>query len=170
MKTTGTILMIISIVWLVISIIFTIGADYKYDNTIYSQWTLADKASTIEQKAINVDNFIKALENSNLTGLHDALIFKTPNNSFDDNFKALKTLQQRLKSIQTMNPNSFEYNTAIQQITAQEQGEALEMLKVFKRCWYLKHYPFLWGWVCGVQIVFTILTFLVGLFIKNLKK
>lgn len=44
-----------------------------------------------------------------------------------------------------MDANSFQYNTAIQQITQQEQGEAIDMLSVFQGCWYKENYILLWG-------------------------
>jgi len=44
-----------------------------------------------------------------------------------------------------MNPESFAYQTAIQQITEQEQGQACLMLSVFKDCWLYKYHYTLWN-------------------------
>ena len=120
-------------------------ASYAYRNQISSYWTLADKASTIDQKSEYIDKYVQALKDAKLDGLKDAWFLNTPNISFDENFKALLSLQTRLSEIKTMNPSSFEYQTAIQQITAQEQGQADEMLNNFISCWYKKNHFVLWA-------------------------
>lgn len=137
------------------SVMFTkscIRASYEYENNISAEWTLADRSSTIPAKRQHLDKFVTVLENSGLQGSNNAIIYPTAENSFDNNFAALKTLQSRLHEIETMDVRSFEYQTAIQQITAQEQGEANSMLAVFAGCWYLKHYPLLWEWI-GMLLV-----------------
>lgn len=156
-KTIAIIITMISIIWLVTTIVSAVIANYKYDRTISSYWKLSDKASTVTQKSLQVDKYVIALENSHLRGQYDAIIFKTPDNSFDENFTALLTLQSRLHQIDTMDVNSFQYNTAIQQITEQEQGEACAMLSVFKGCWYKTHYLFLWDWIATTQVILTLL-------------
>lgn len=155
-KTIAIIITMISIIWLVTIIVSAVIVSYEYDKTISSYWELSDKASTVTQKSLQVDKYVLALENSGLQGQYDAVVFKTPDNSFDENFTALLTLQSRLHQIDTMDVNSFQYNTAIQQITEQEQGEACAMLSVFKGCWYKTHYLFLWNWIAWVQILTTI--------------
>lgn len=116
-----------------------------------NHWTLADRASTIDYKSQQIDLFVEALEKQGLAGTNDALILKTPENSFDENFKTLKSLQTRLTEIKTMDPRSFEYQTAIQQITAQEQGEAKQMLDVLQGCWYKQHHFLIWGVIGGIN-------------------
>ena len=112
-----------------------IYGDYTYKKNISSYWDLADKSSTIAEKATHIDCFVEALSKDNLYGEYNALIFKTPNNSFDGNFDALKSLQKRLYEIKDMNVSSFEYQTAIQQITEQEQGGAEEMIGTLRGVW-----------------------------------
>lgn len=124
-----------------------IRASYQYENTIGSYWDLSDKASTLSQKSAYLDKYVAALENSGLAGSNNALFLKTPNNDFDQNMIALKSLQGRMHQIQGIDEQSFAYQTAIQQITAQEQGEAHELTEAFEGCWYLEHKPFLWGWI-----------------------
>lgn len=82
---------------------------------------------------------------------------QTSDNNFSTNVIVLGTLVDRLKEIQGMNPNSFEYNTAIQQITAQEQGEAHRMLLVFEHCWDMASYPIMWGWYNEIFLIITCL-------------
>jgi hypothetical protein len=138
-----------------------VSVSYEYENNISAEWELADKSSTIPAKAEHIDKFVTSLESANLHGEYDAEFYKTNNNSFDTNFSALKTLQSRLHEIAGMNPSSFEYQTAIQQITAQEQGEAHAMLSVIEGSWYHKYHFFLWSWMCGVTVVLGIVILLV---------
>jgi hypothetical protein len=75
----------------------------------------------------------------------------------------LKSLQSRLHQIDTMDANSFQYNTAIQQITEQEQGGACAMLNIFKGCWYKEHYILLWDWIAKLQVILTITIIVAGI-------
>ena len=119
-------------------------ADYRFEKNYTQFWELADKSSTILAKQKYISQFVAALEAGYVKGdfsSHNAKWLTTPNNSFDANLGALKTLSARLGEIQGMKPSSFEYNTAIQQITTQEQGEARSMLDVFNGCYELANYP-----------------------------
>lgn len=116
---------------------------YTYEKEILSNWEMADRSSTLAEKSVYIDKFIKALKESKHAD-HDAIIFKTPMNSFDYNLKALQSLKDRLDTIKTMDEKSFEYQAAIQQITAQEQGEASAMLNVFKGCYTLENCWYMW--------------------------
>jgi hypothetical protein len=137
-------------------------SDYQYEKQILSYWSLADKASTLEQKSRYMDQFVNVLTASNLQGTYNAVWLETPDNSFDRNFEALKSLQTRLAEIQTMNVKSFEYQQAISQITAQEQGEAHHLLEVFEGCWYMRWHFWLWNWVGATVSIF--MGLLVGFF------
>jgi predicted negative regulator of RcsB-dependent stress response len=170
MKTTGIILIVICSMLLLMDIGFGIYSDYQYTKTIKSYWNLADKASSIEQKVVGIDKFIQALEKSELQGQYNAIIFTTPDNSFDQNFIAVKSLQKRMHEIQTMDVTSFQYNTAIQQITQQEQGEANDMMQVFRGCWYKEHYFLLWNWICGLQVIMTCLVLISGIVLLALER
>jgi hypothetical protein len=163
MRKLGIILTLEAILCFILSITYGIIGSYRYEKEVSSYWDLADKASTITKKAEYLDKFVASLDNDDFKGKYNALVFTTPNNSFDDNFTALKTLQQRLHQIEGMDPTSFEYQTAIQQITGQEQGEAYEMLSVFKGVWWKSNYLLLWDWVLATQIVLSIIAFFVGL-------
>ena len=129
---------------IIASLTSTIVSGYKFKSNYSSDWELADKSSTLEAKSEYLDKFVENLEIGKLTGdfhTHGALIFKNDANSFSENLNALKTLQLRLRDVKDMNPNSFEYNTAIQQITGQEQGEASDMIGIFKEGYTIKNYP-----------------------------
>ena len=131
-------------------------ADYKYEKKFLYAWNLSDKSSTIEAKAKYITEFVNTLkEYKTQFADNNAIFFCTPDNSFDNNLAAIETLKGRLESIQKMDPASFQYNTAIEQITKQEQGEAHRLLYVIQGCYYLQTYPLLWGWI--FQIVMGIL-------------
>lgn len=144
--------MIAAFLFLVAAGITGIFGWYTYNKEIGSYWSLADKSSSIDKKSEYIDKFVGALELSGLSGKYNAVFLTTPDNSFDYNLDALKTLQARLHEISNMDVTSFEYQTAIQQITAQEQGEAEAMLSVFYGVWWKKNHPLLWNWICGVHI------------------
>ena len=156
MKTFAWILLFVMVLLTALVIGNAIIASWRYENTISASWDLADKASTIPQKAKYIDQFIANLKASGLQGQYNALWLKTPNNSFDANLEQLETLQVRLHEIQNMDVASFQYQTAIQQITDQEQGEAHNMLSIFKGVWYKAHYLYLWDWVLAVLIILLI--------------
>lgn len=152
---------IISIVLIIGGIAFAtlrgckhISVGYEYKSEISGYWELSDKSSTIDQKSFYLDKFISAIEKENLTGMNDALFYPNIDNSFDENFKALKSLQQRFKEISKMDEGSFAYQTAMQQITSQEQGEAKEMLSVISGCWEKKNHYTTWN-------IFIVLGFLI---------
>lgn len=147
----GWVSLVITIIWFTINIISEIRREYLYTNEFESYWELADKSSTIEEKSRYINLFVESLEKSGLQGEYNAVFYKTPTVSFDKNLLALKSLQQRLEEIKTMDIRSFEYQTAIQQITGQEQGEASEMLSVLHGCWTKNNYFFYWTWVGGIN-------------------
>ena len=118
---------------------------YEYSRTIKSYWDLSVKASTLEKKSEYLDQFVEGLKAANLSG-NNAVFLKTPDNSYEQNFVALTSLQTRMHEINEMNPKSFEYQLAIGQITAQEQGEAGKMLSQFEGIWYLNRHPTYWKW------------------------
>lgn len=112
---------------------------YQYNRDVKSYWLLAEKASTIAQKSEYIDQFVARLEGGKLAGVCGPLFLNTPDNCFDDNFKVLKSLQERLHKIGGMDENSVAYQAAMQQITEQEQNQADAMLRVFWRSWEQVH-------------------------------
>lgn len=118
-------------------------------------------------KYIITNLFLASLERGYATGsfaTNNAYWLKTPNNSFDSNLNALKTLAQRLDEIQTMKTDSFEYQTAIQQITAQEQGEATALISSFEGCYFLACYPIAWEWIGFAIVLSGIISIVAGFF------
>ncbi len=165
MKIFGIILVVVSTIFLGTDIYNGIVSNYEYERDYLSYWNLSDKASTINKKIEGIDKFVNVLENSKLQGTYNAIWMNTADNSFDNNLLALKSLQLRLHEIEGMDITSFQYQTAIQQITQQEQGEAVNMLSVFRGCWGKEYYPSIWDWIGAIQIAFFIITFISGIFI-----
>lgn len=157
----GIALSVLVVVGLVYDIVGGIKSYYQYQSTIGSYWDLADRSSTLTAKSEYIDKFVAVLAQQHFEGKYNALFFKTPVSSFDQNYEVLKTLQTRLHQIAAMDPASFQYQTAIQQITAQEQGEAGEMLEVFGGVWQKENYPLLWEWVVPTNITI-LLVMLIG--------
>lgn len=125
-------------------------SDYYYEKQYLNLWTLADKSSTIGEKERLINNFVAAIKNGKKKGDftdYNALLLRTPNNNFDANLKAVQSLADRLTEIKGMDPASFQYNTAIQQITAQEQGQATNLMSVFDGCYTLANWPVVWSWI-----------------------
>jgi len=120
---------------------------YQFEKAYGYAWSLADKSSTIEAKAKYIAEFVEKLESNKADfSANNAVWLKTPDNSFDMNLAALKTLNGRLHEIMTMDVKSFEYQTAISQITAQEQGEAHQLINVVFGCWVMACHPIVWEW------------------------
>lgn len=155
----------------VIGVTLTYGqimAKYNYQKRYSYHWNLADKSSTIPAKEQHINAFVKALKEGKARGDfsdNNAIFLKTPDNSFDANFAAIETLAQRLGEIQQMDPKSFEYNTAIQQITEQEQGESYKMMSVFYGCYELANYFYVWGWIDTILVLTFIISAVVGAFL-----
>lgn len=157
MKIAIAILFSLSIVIIVSDIFVGVRGDYEYENSVSSYWNIADKTSTIQKKAEYIDKFVAALEAQHFDGKYNAIIFPTPDNSFDRNFEALKSLQIRLHEVEKMDVSSFQYQTAIQQITAQEQGEAKPILDVFYGIWWKEHHVLLWDWILGLNVALIVI-------------
>lgn len=162
-KPLGAILIFLTVLIWTLNGIYGVKSNYEYNRKYESYWSLADKSSSIPKKSELVDKFVTALEKSDLHGKYDAVFLETPDNSFDENLTALKTLQTRLHEIKTMDVTSFQYQSAIQQITAQEQGEAHNMLSVFSGVWEKENYPLLWGWIFMINLSVSCILLVAGL-------
>lgn len=157
----GIILLSVCVVGLVWSMRAEFMADYEIDNQMASYWNLSVKASTLDAKAQYLNQFVKAVEDAKLSG-YNAIWLKTPDNSFEQNIKVLRTLQTRMNEIKGMDVTSFAYQQAIQQITAQEQDEASKMLEVIGGIWYLENHPLLWQWIDATKWILLILGAIIG--------
>jgi len=157
---------LVALVLTVVLIGQEVFASYTFEKKYAQLWELSDKSSTIAAKQQYMNEFVSALRKGQTNGefaTHNAVFLKTPNNEFDSNVKAVETLSKRLTEIQDMNPSSFEYNTAIQQITAQEQGEARQLLSVVEGCYTLENYPMVWSWYGGLLLIFIIIIWIVAI-------
>lgn len=161
MKTVGIILVILALVAIVWQIKSGVSSYYEYNKDILSYWNLSDKSSTIPEKSKYIKQFVAALEKSKHSD-YDAVFLTTPDNSFVKNIEALKSLEKRLSEIQDMKVTSPEYQWAIQQITAQEQGEAKKMLDIFDGCWTKENYAITWNWIAFLFSISYIFLLIIG--------
>jgi hypothetical protein len=134
---------IVTVLW-VGYIINDVRANFEYDNTVQSYWELSVKASTLQTKTMYLNQYVTALDDAHLC-CNAAWIWQTRDNDYGYNYTALKSLQTRMQEIQSMDVKSFEYQQAISQITAQEQGEAETMLSTFKTIWFKCNHTLFWG-------------------------
>lgn len=156
---TITIIGVLLFIYLIGTVVY---ASYKYERDILYNWNLADKSSTLDAKSDYMNKFIIALESQDFSE-YNAIFLKTPDNYVQNNINAVKTLRDRLNEIKGLDPNSFEYQTAIQQITAQEQGEAYEMMSIIRGGWILKNYPLIWDWISALVTLFSLVLIMGGI-------
>lgn len=126
---------------------------------------MADRSSSIDEKSRLVGKFVEALK------LHDharynALILRSPVDSFDANMQALESLNSRLASLKSMDLESLSYQMAIKQITKQEQGQAQDMLKVFYGCYIMAKSVLIWNWVGTVMAFVSLVIGCLGLIVS----
>lgn len=137
----GTILIVLGILFCISCIYSGVTSSYEYNNKFGYLWEMSDRSSTLSAKEQYISQFVDALNSSRQQFADNGnLFFQTSATSFDSNFKAVITLGDRLREVGQMDPTSFQYNTAIEQITAQEQGQADDMIHVFRNCYSLKNY------------------------------
>lgn len=136
MRTFCAFTCVVCVLLLILGGISLLLARYHWAKDYGSEWSFADRAATIEGKLEHIEKFTNLLE----TGRKDfadnaALFLQTPAEDFEKTMEAVRSLRDRLRTIKTMDASSFQYQTAIQQITEQEMGEADEMLRVLFRCY-----------------------------------
>jgi hypothetical protein len=142
--TAGAIAMVTGLICFTYFCIAAVMVSFEYKRDYKSFWDLGVKSSTIKAKSEYIHTFYSKLsENKDKFAPSSAIWLKTPDLDFEKNLEALKSLEERLVKIQDMDENSLAYQTAIQQITGQEQDEAHEMLMVFKECFKLDKSIFL---------------------------
>lgn len=117
----------------------------QFETAIQSNWELSDRSSTLDAKAQYIEAYYNALESSGINGLSNALFYQNPTNDCATNIQVVKTLSDRLEQIKGMDESSFQYQQAIQQITAQEQGEAGDMTDTLHGCWLRANHYIYWN-------------------------
>jgi hypothetical protein len=132
-----------------------IYTNYECNRDLLSYWKLSAKASTLKQKSLYLDEFVANLEAAHLSG-NNALILKTPDNSYEQNMATLKSLQSRMEEIKSMDVKSFEYQQAMYQISAQEEG-GVNGVGDLIGVWYLDHHTSVWGWIDVVRWILEVL-------------
>jgi len=141
-----------------------VRVNYEWENKYGSFWELADRSSTLEAKANYINLFVQAIEsNKNDFAEYNAIYYPTLQNKTQNNIEALKTLQKRLSEIKKMKSDSFEYNQAIQQITAQEQDDAKLLISDISGSWFLQSHKMYWNWIGGIMCGIIIIGFIASI-------
>jgi hypothetical protein len=161
MRIVGWVLVVLSIVLFTVYGFGALSVHNRVMNSSLSYWNLADKSSTLEAKCDNIDKFVAAINKETFT-TNNAWLYPNINNSIEYNKAALLTLQKRLHEIKRLDPNSLAYATSIQQITAQEQGEAQYMIGEIYGCLYKATYSMYWGWLSVLILTLYSIIFIVG--------
>ena len=153
MRALGGFMLGLSIILTGVYITYCVYANFNWENNVYSNWTLSDKSSTLQAKSDYMDKFVLALQSNNLAD-NSALIWKTADTDCQKNVDAVKTLRDRLTQIKGMDETSFQYQQAIQQITAQEQGQADGMIATLHSCYQKTHYYLIYNpWLFSLTIL-----------------
>ena len=93
---------------------------YPYNANIGSYFDLSDKASKLDTKLDYLKQYSNALVESGLNEGQSTVFFQTKETSLEENYKVLQSLIERMEETKEMEINSFEYQTAIKQITEDE--------------------------------------------------
>lgn len=149
MKLFSIFLLFASAFLMSIQVVSCVKGDYNYEKQLGSYWELADKSSTLSEKSIYITKFLDSLKASKHSD-YGSVVLQTPSESWELNIRALQSLKDRLEKIRTMDEKSFEYQTAIQQITAQEQGDAKALIGHIKEAWCIENYPLFSNFYGGI--------------------
>jgi hypothetical protein len=117
--------------------------NYKWKCEAEQYMLLADDASTADIKLLYLRQYRRAIEQK-VTRNDARYIFTQERLTRDAQLGVLATLICRLEQISTMDAKSFEYQTAMQQVTGQEFDHAMtDVDGVFKDCWRRQS---IWRW------------------------
>ena len=149
MKTLiGVIALFVSFV--ICSLVIAVMTDYHYGVQINQHLKLADDASTAEVKLEHLNNYVDAVK-LNVKRNDARYIFKQKQYTRDTQLEILDTLIIRLEDLTAMNPQSFEYQTGMGQITGQEFDNVLSRVNsIFWDCYRRET---VWRWICTFPTV-----------------
>lgn len=152
------------IIWSMITIVYVclLGYAYLYNSYFYKvkigqYLSLSDDASTATKKLEYVNEYVDAI-NKQIDKDDARFIFKQERLTKTAQLVILSTLKQRLEETTRMNPESFEYQQAMAQISGQEYDHTLDSIdNIIHSCWFRQNMFvvfILWfGW--AVYIVLT---------------
>lgn len=141
---------------------FGVKAWGEYESQYGYNWTMAVNSSTLDKKSYYVDKYIQTIEESGeFNGKSAAILVKTPAEAYENNLASLKDLQSRLKEIKSVDIKSFEYQTAIQQITEQIITNENRNTLNIQHMWFINHYFLLSDWLCFFGVIISAILFVV---------
>lgn len=148
---------------MIISLTALFLADYFYDKQIGQYLKLADDASTAQ---IKLQYFYQYRDLASQISRNDAyFIFKQKQYTRDEQLKILDTLIIRLEDATNMDPQSFEYQQAMYQISGQEFNHTLERINsIFFNAWLrsgMISYWVIWNWLVVILLwIYPIIRFI----------
>lgn len=146
------------ILWLAFLVCGTYSYTYRYDVAIGQHARLADDASTASKKLEYLEKYVGAV-GEHITRNDARFIFKRERLTRDVQLEVLQTLVQRLGEAAKMDPQSFEYQTAMQQLTTQEFDHVLYAINgIIHACWLRQSgwlvFCLWFSWLpCGVVVL-----------------
>jgi len=132
---------------------------YGYDVKMGQYIRLADDASTAEAKLGYLQKYQEAVE-QNIVRNQARFIFQKERLTRDRQLSILSTLKVRLQDAANMNQSSFEYQTAMNQITGQEFNHALgELSRIISDCWLRQSALAVFGlWFAWIPLAVVVIT------------
>ena len=127
-----------------------IYTNYECNRDLLSYWKLSAKASTLKQKSQYLDKFVANLEAAHLSG-NNALILKTPDNSYEQNMATLKSLTV------SHGRRNQEHGCEVVRVSAGDVSDfcagraGVNGVGDLIGVWYLDHHPSVWGWIDVVR-------------------
>jgi hypothetical protein len=128
-----------------------IGINYTYNKNIGTYVKLADDASTAQAKLDYLLQYRDSCD-SKIKRNEAKYIFKTQQKTKNEQLKIIDTLIVRLKDTVKMNPQSFEYQTAMGQLTGQEFETTLKTTDYIMYDCYIRSNPL--KYLCCILFTF----------------
>ena len=162
---TGTILIFIAIIMVILDITYGNIAWNDYDSKVGSDFERVKKTITIEEKSKIVDGLVLKFENSTLIDKYDAQFYKSDKYSFNVNLNTFKNYQLRLHELSQIDKNSLEYQTALIQINLFEKEQLKDVR--FYGTFFHDEYFLIWDWICVLNVITICLLLIIGFAIND---
>lgn len=145
----GISLLILFVLWVLITIPSAIVGNLSWTREVESYFQLSDQASTPQKKLEYLTQYREEIRKYNLCDGNARYIFTTPRTNMKANCDILDTLISRLDDLTKMNPDSMQYQQAMQQVTKDEYAG-------FDSCMFMDRWNrenlirfiFAGGWTC----------------------
>lgn len=127
-------------------------SDYIYDKNIGNYFDLAVQSSTATQKLDYLNTFDQQLVANQLTTGYGALIFTKPSNDASQQYKILKTIEERLIALSKLNTSDLAYQQGLYELGRGELANGQNSntfgiidVGVFEDRYFIEHNIFAYG-------------------------